>query len=71
MDIGAYDTCGHFCKYCYANTNVSLVKENLKKHDPKSPFLLGGHKPGDVIHNAAQKSWLDRQISFDFENPNS
>lgn len=67
VDIGAYDTCGHFCKYCYANTNVSLVKENMKKHDKESPFLLGGHMPNDVIHNAAQKSWLDRQISFDFD----
>ena len=25
-DIGAYDTCGHLCKYCYANADVNLVK---------------------------------------------
>ena len=64
-DIGAYDTCGHLCKYCYANADVNLVKENRKKHNPKSPFLIGESMPGDVIHEAEQKSWLDRQLRFD------
>ena len=30
-DIGAYDTCGHLCKYCYANVNSVLVKENMRR----------------------------------------
>ncbi len=67
VDIGAYDTCGHLCKYCYANTNAVLVKENRKKHNPKSPFLLGDSMPGDEIHEAVQKSWIDRQMRLDFE----
>jgi len=62
VDIGAYDTCGHLCKYCYANTNAAFVKENMRKHDPLSPFLLGKSMPGDVIHEAQQKSWIDRQM---------
>lgn len=62
VDIGAYDTCGHLCKYCYANTNAALVKENMRKHDPGSPFLLGKSMPGDVIHEAQQRSWIDRQM---------
>ena len=62
VDIGAYDTCGHLCKYCYANTNAAFVKENMRKHDPLSPFLLGKSMPGDVIHEAQQKSWIDRQL---------
>jgi hypothetical protein len=65
VDIGAYDTCGHLCKYCYANSNARLVKENMKKHDPDSPFLLGNSMPDDVIHEAKQKSWIDRQLSLD------
>ena len=67
VDIGAYDTCGHLCKYCYANTNPALVKENMRKHNPESPFLLGGSMPGDVIHDAAQRSWLDGQMRFEFK----
>ena len=62
VDIGAYDTCDHLCKYCYANTNAAFVKENMRKHDPLSPFLLGKSMPGDVIHEAQQKSWIDRQL---------
>ena len=43
-DIGAYDTCGHLCKYCYANVNPVLVKENMRKHNPDSPFLIGRYR---------------------------
>ncbi|MCI5648061.1 MAG: DUF1848 domain-containing protein [Fusicatenibacter sp.] len=65
VDIGAYDTCGHLCRYCYANTNAALVKENMRKHDPASPFLVGGNMPGDVVHKAQQKSWIDRQMRLE------
>ncbi len=64
-DIGAYDTCGHLCKYCYANTNAGLVRENMKNHNPMSPFLVGGSMPDDVIHEALQKSWIDGQMRLD------
>ena len=64
-DIGAYDTCGHLCRYCYANTNAALVRENQKKHDPESPFLIGGSQPEDVIHEAEQKSWIDHQMRLE------
>lgn len=64
-DIGAYDTCGHLCRYCYANANAALVKENMRKHDPKSPFLLGGSRDGDVVHVARQESWIDRQMRLE------
>ena len=65
VDIGAYDTCGHLCKYCYANSNTRLVKENMKKHNPMSPFLLGESMHGDVIHEAKQESWIDHQLRLD------
>lgn len=65
VDIGAYDTCGHLCKYCYANANSAFVRANMKKHDPDSPFLIGSSLPDDQIHEAQQKSWLDRQVRLE------
>ncbi len=65
-DIGAYNSCMHLCKYCYANANQELVKENIKRHNPNSPFLIGELEPDDKITVANQKSWLNinKQISF-------
>lgn len=63
-DIGAYDTCGHFCRYCYANYNRENVLRNLRLHDPDSPFLVGHLHEGEIIHPAAQESWIDGQLSF-------
>ena len=63
-DIGQYDTCGHLCRYCYANWNKEDVIKNMKRHDPLSPFLIGGSLPDDEIHQARQESWLDMQLSF-------
>lgn len=63
-DIGAYHTCGHLCRYCYANDDAALVVHNRACHDPESPFLVGNAMPGDRIHQAKQESWIDRQIRF-------
>jgi DNA repair photolyase len=42
-DIGAYDTCPHFCKYCYANTSPKVVAKNYKRYmsDKQSDALSG------------------------------
>ena len=40
-DIGAYDTCMHLCRYCYANNDINRVRRRYKQHDPKSHFLIG------------------------------
>lgn len=63
-DIGAYDTCGHLCRYCYANNDVNQVKINLNQHNPDSPFLVGDYSPTDIIKEAEQKSWVDGQMDI-------
>ena len=63
-DIGAYNTCGHLCRYCYANHDEATVRRNFAAHDPASPFLLGGFRPGDEVGDAKQESWLERQMSM-------
>ena len=52
----------YLCRYCYANANAELVNEHMKRHDPRSPFLLGQSRPEDIIHEAKQESWIDGQM---------
>lgn len=63
-DIGAYDSCMHLCKYCYANNDREKVIANYKAHDVNSPFLIGGYRDGDIVHEVTQKTWIDNQISL-------
>lgn len=64
-DIGAYDSCRHLCRYCYANNDAAAVAANYRKHDPQSPFLIGNYESDDKINDVRQESWIDLQTTWE------
>lgn len=66
-DVGAYDCCPGECRYCSCNRDRFKVQENIARHDPASPLLIGTPALSDEIIRAPQISYLKndgKQISL-------
>lgn len=61
-DIGALNSCVNGCRYCYANKNAQLPRENCDLHDPDSPLLIGHLKPTDRLEEGSQKTFLAKPV---------
>lgn len=49
VDIGYYNSCSHFCRYCYANYDEQKVFKNRQNHDINSSLLIGHLENDDIV----------------------
>ena len=69
VDIGAYDSCTHGCRYCYATTSARTAARNVTAHDPNSPLLIGHLHGDEIIRQREMVSLRQPQISLFAQPP--
>lgn len=65
LDVGAYNTCRNGCRYCYANFSESMAAAQSRRHNPRSPLLVGEIGPEDRIIPRKMVSCRVDQMRFD------
>ena len=63
-DIGAYNSCPHLCRYCYADYDGKEVMERIRLHNPYSSLLIGTPGEEDKITEVPVRSWIEREMNL-------